>query len=132
MVQGLLIYRYLSYRNISVYDTYNDFKSWQLWTKRIIYCWQSFVDVVLFLISYLHCNIAICLLLIFDFEQQNLNVHAKYFLLFDIFESTFIMVERSFLNVIILSCGFMLVFTAFQTMGNIEVNVIVSIIIFLF
>jgi len=35
--------------------------------------------------------------------------------------------DRAFLNVMMLSWGFMLVFTAFQTMGNIEVseNVIV-------
>jgi hypothetical protein len=30
--------------------------------------------------------------------------------------------DRAFMNVIILSLGFMLVFTAFQTMGNIEVS----------
>lgn len=32
--------------------------------------------------------------------------------------------DRSFLNVLMLSFGFMLVFTAFQTMGNIEVSLI--------
>lgn len=43
--------------------------------------------------------------------------------------------DRAFLNVMILSWGFMLVFTAFQTMSNIEVSddphvvVIVSVII---
>lgn len=31
--------------------------------------------------------------------------------------------DRPFFNVIMLSVGFMLVFTAFQTMGNIEVSV---------
>lgn len=31
-------------------------------------------------------------------------------------------VDRGFVNVLILSFGFMLVFAAFQTMGNIEVN----------
>lgn len=31
-------------------------------------------------------------------------------------------VDRAFLNVMILSWGFMLVFAAFQTMGNIEVS----------
>lgn len=31
-------------------------------------------------------------------------------------------VDRAFLNVMIISWGFMLVFTAFQTMGNIEVS----------
>lgn len=36
-------------------------------------------------------------------------------------------IDRSFLNVIILSCGFMLIFTAFQTMGNIEKTVLQSI-----
>ncbi|CAL7940837.1 unnamed protein product [Xylocopa violacea] len=36
-------------------------------------------------------------------------------------------IDRSFLNVIILSLGFMLVFTAFQTMGNIEKTVLKSI-----
>ena len=36
-------------------------------------------------------------------------------------------IDRSFVNVIILSCGFMLVFTAFQTMGNIEKTVLQSI-----
>jgi len=35
--------------------------------------------------------------------------------------STIMIVDRSFLNVMILSWGFMLMFTAFQTMGNIEV-----------
>lgn len=30
--------------------------------------------------------------------------------------------DKGFLNVIMLSFGFMLVFTAFQTMGNIEVS----------
>ncbi|CAK9815980.1 UNC93-like protein MFSD11 [Anthophora plagiata] len=36
-------------------------------------------------------------------------------------------INRSFLNVMILSLGFMLVFTAFQTMGNIEKTVLQSI-----
>ncbi|RLU27620.1 hypothetical protein DMN91_001424 [Ooceraea biroi] len=35
--------------------------------------------------------------------------------------------DRAFLNVIILSLGFMLVFTAFQTMGNIEKTILSSI-----
>lgn len=37
------------------------------------------------------------------------------------------MIDRSVLNVVLLSCGFMLVFTAFQTMGNIEKTVLQSI-----
>ncbi|CAB0041671.1 unnamed protein product [Trichogramma brassicae] len=36
-------------------------------------------------------------------------------------------IDRGFVNVLILSWGFMLVFTAFQTMGNIEQNVLDSI-----
>ncbi|XP_043280525.1 UNC93-like protein MFSD11 [Venturia canescens] len=36
-------------------------------------------------------------------------------------------IDRAFLNVITLSFGFMLVFTAFQTMGNIEVTILQSI-----
>ncbi|XP_026668797.1 UNC93-like protein MFSD11 [Ceratina calcarata] len=36
-------------------------------------------------------------------------------------------IDKNFLNVILLSFGFMLVFTAFQTMGNIEKTVLVSI-----
>lgn len=36
--------------------------------------------------------------------------------------SAAVIMDRAFLNVMILSWGFMLVFTAFQTMGNIEVS----------
>uniref|UniRef100_A0A0C9R9Q0 UNC93-like protein MFSD11 n=2 Tax=Fopius arisanus TaxID=64838 RepID=A0A0C9R9Q0_9HYME len=36
-------------------------------------------------------------------------------------------IDKRFLNVLLLSCGFMLVFTAFQTMGNIEKTILDSI-----
>jgi len=58
----------------------------------------------------------------FGFAARETWIHSR--AVYATWHRPAIIMDRAFLNVMILSWGFMLVFTAFQTMGNIEVGAV--------